>query len=132
MREKINCLVLAGLLCMLGSVQAGPLLHCHVEQADYVLDLVQRPVSLPYTVQAVPVGERFRFKAVVLGNDSQVAHVMVYTYSYRNKQASLLHEAQYHQPVVGAPTLTGEQVVVEPGLGRELHYDCLLAEGDAP
>lgn len=107
-------------------------LTCHATQGGSAVTVVQSAVATPYAIAATPVGGTFRFKAVVLGTPERVEQVMLYTYALRGPQAVLLHEAVYTQPPVPSPQLTGEQIVIEPGLGRDLHYRCALTEEVAP
>ncbi|MFO1206233.1 MAG: hypothetical protein U1E63_10980 [Burkholderiales bacterium] len=112
-----------------------PRLRCHVEYADNSQVLEFAPVADPYRVKAVDIGERFRFKAVVVGDERHVDYIKLYTYYRNERQAVLLHEAEYQAPEVARSTapaaLTGTQRLYSPLLGRELSYGCTLIE-DAP
>ena len=86
----------------------------------------------PYRVKSVDVGEHFRFKAVVVGDERHVDYIKLYTYYRNQRQAVLLHEAEYSAPEAqGASSpaaLTGTQRLYSPRLGRELSYGCALFE----
>ena len=51
--------------------QAVPELRCHFEVNAERFEHRFKPVSEPYTVQSINLADRFRFKAVVLGNDTR-------------------------------------------------------------
>ncbi len=111
---------------------ASPRLHCQIEQGDVSQVLEFAPVADPYRVKAIDVGERFRFKAVVVGDERHVDYIKLYTYSRNHRQAVLLHEAEYRSPQahsISTPAaLTGTQRLYSSPLGRELSYGCALVE----
>jgi plasmid stabilization system protein ParE len=120
---------------------AAPLLHCHLQQSDTVTEIDVAPTANPYSVAALPVN-RFRFKAVVIGDADKIDYIKLYTYyETGNKSASgakdvrLLHVAKYLAPQprngTGPSSLTGTVYLHEPGLGREFSYDCALREAGA-
>lgn len=120
------------------AANAAPLLRCHIQQADSEIDLQAAPTADPYAVAARTVN-RFRFKAVMVGTAQQVDYIALYTYYATGEKAAdgapivhLLHQAKYLAPQPGRgpkpPSLTGTVYVYEPGLGRELRYDCALGE----
>ncbi|MFT3717469.1 hypothetical protein [Pseudorhodoferax sp.] len=117
---------------------AAPLLHCHLEQGDTVTDTRTAPTTDPYRVAALRVN-RFRFKAVVVGDDRRIGYIKLYTYYDAGNAADghaqgvrLLHEAKYLAPQphrgAGPASLTGTVYLYEPRLGREFSYDCALRE----
>ncbi len=108
---------------------SGCRLHCRLERGTTVLHHVQKPVPDPYSVASVPAGPGFQFKSLVFEEQGQVTHVLIHAYYLRNGQPTLLHQANYTRPMVPSAKLTGEQVVVEPYMGRELRYHCALLEG---
>lgn len=96
------------------------------------LKLQFEPVSDPYVVKAIDINERFRFKAVVVGNEKKVDYIKLYAYYLSAGQAVLLHEVKYLLPVPQSnavpDALTGQNYVYSPELGREMRYGCALLE----
>ncbi|HEY9193677.1 MAG TPA: hypothetical protein VIO81_12460 [Methyloversatilis sp.] len=132
MTRRRACLcLLAGLLCP-AAVPAAPRLRCQIDQGGDTRVIEVAPVSDPYRVKATDIGESFRFKAVVIGDERQVEYIKLYTYYRSARQPVLLHQASYSAPVAqAAPSgaaLTGHNRVYGPGLGRELQYGCALFE----
>lgn len=95
-----------------------------------VLDFT--PVQDPYSAKPVDLNGKFRFKAVVIGDEHQIDYIKLYTYFRSKRQAVLLHEAKYLAPVAHAGqspvALTGMNYLYSPDLGRELQYGCALVE----
>ena len=81
---------------------AAPRLVCHIEQGGTVQDLEFAVASNPYTAPSIAINNRFRFKAVVIGDGQQVEYIKIYTYYQTKRQAMLLHEAKYRAPQVQA------------------------------
>ncbi len=117
-------------------VAAAPLLRCQIDQGGTTRMLEFAPVSDPYSVRAIDINGRFRFKAVVIGDARGVEYIKLYTYSQTRRQPVLLHVAKYMAPValpVSVPeppfaALTGHQYLYSPQLERELQYGCALIE----
>ncbi len=111
---------------------ASPRLRCQLSQGDTAQVLDFAPVLNPYSVKAVDLNGRFRFKAVVIGDERRIDYIKLYTYYQSKRQAVLLHEAKYLAPVVdtgaGSATLTGTNILYSPSLGREFQYACALIE----
>jgi hypothetical protein len=117
-------------------------LHCRLQQSDTVTDIQVAPTSDPYRVTALQVN-RFRFKAVVVGDAHRVDYIKLYTYYETGKAAvpgsaedvDLFHMAKYLAPLPRSGTeldsLTGTVYLYEPRLGREFSYDCALRETGA-
>jgi hypothetical protein len=85
-------------------------------------------------VPSVSIGGRFRFKAVVVGDDAKVERVLLYAYLDAKRQPLLVQQAKYlpPYPVTTKPyPLTGEQHLYAGVAERELIYSCTL-EGTAP
>ena len=130
------CGLLPPLLGM-GSAQAGTELQCTFEVNS---ETHYRAFGLaidPYTVAAVPVGNRFRVKAIVLGAvpgqaDTPVESVNLYVYYNTRRQPMVMQHLQFLQPVpLRNPlpdALTGRVSLYSPLLGKELQYRCALAE----
>lgn len=117
-------------------VDASPRLDCTLSHGGKARSLSFTPASEPYTVQPVDIDERFRFKAVVIGDQNQVASISLYTYDLSTDYAVLLHQARYRSPMpvrvaestVANASLTGTQSVYSLRRGRELEYRCTLIE----
>lgn len=129
-----RCAIPLGLSLSLlaATTSAAPLLRCLIEQGGVAQTLEFAPVSDPYTVKAVAIGEHFRFKAVVLGDQRQVERIKLYSYYQTERQPVLLQQVVYQAPVAqAAPTpyaLTGLNLLYSPKLERELRYGCALLE----
>ena len=117
-------------------VSASPLLRCQVSYGGATRVLEFAPVADPYRVEAVDIDGRFRFKAVVVGDERRVDYVSLYSYYETERQSVLLHQAKYLAPVARASSasnaapgaLTGQNHLYSPGLERELQYACALVE----
>lgn len=125
-------LVLLAALAASAEAAAAPRLHCHIDQADTSQDLQFGVSSDPYTAPSIAIGERFRFKAVMVGDGQRIEYIKLYTYYQARGQSVLLHEAKYLAPQAQAGTdpaaLTGLVYLYSPSLGRELRYGCALRE----
>jgi hypothetical protein len=125
-------LVLLAALAASVEAAAAPRLHCRIDQADTSQDLQFGVSSDPYTAPSIAIGERFRFKAVMVGDGQRVEYINLYTYYQTRGQAVLLHEAKYLAPQAQAgadpAALTGLVYLYSPSLGRELRYGCALRE----
>jgi len=123
-------LVLAGLATL---ALAAPRLECRLEHGGAEYAVSAMAVTDPYTVAAQPVGERFRFKAVMVGEGGRVDYVKLYAYYQGARQPVLLQQAEYRAPAVTSGqdpvALTGRQRLYSPDLERELSYGCALVEG---
>jgi hypothetical protein len=113
-------------------VQATPLLKCHFEVNAERSEQTFTPTMDPYTVGSVNLANRFRFKAIVLGDDTRVASINLYVSYQTERQPMLLQHAKFVapqalvQPIPDA--LTGRVAVYSPFLGKELQYGCALHE----
>ena len=122
-------------LCLLSANPgwAQPVLRCLVEVNGEVHTHDFKPTQDPYRAPSVDIGERFRFKAVVLGTDEQVEVVNIYAYYQTKRQPMLLQHAKHLRPVPQsrpAPdALTGRVALYSPVLGKELAYQCALHRG---
>lgn len=113
---------------------AAPLLRCEVAYAGSTQVIEARAVADPYRVASVDIGGRFRFKAVVVGDATQVAYIKLYAYLDAKRQPILLQQATYLPPFSAAASpyrLTGEQHLYGGAVERELMYSCTL-QGIAP
>jgi hypothetical protein len=111
---------------------AAPLLRCQIEQggASTVVDFT--PVTDPYSVMAININDRFRFKAVIIGDALRVEYIKLYVYTHTKRQPMLLHQTTYLAPLAGQDArpmaLTGINHVYSPDLERELRYGCALLD----
>ena len=130
-RLALSLGVLAGLLFSAGT-SASPLLRCELSRGGEVQVLDFTPVTDPYSAKAVDLRGGFRFKAVVVGDAQQIEYIKLYAYYLVRRQAVLLHQAKYLNPVAGATPdsagLTGINFIYSPDLGREFQYGCALLE----
>jgi len=105
-------------------------LHCVIEVNGEVHQHVFSPTRDPYTVRSIDIGERFRFKAVVLGQGDDIELVNLYAYYQTRRQPMLMQHAKYLKPkAVLKPepdSLTGKVALYSPVLGKELAYRCAL------
>ena len=127
--------------------QASAQLQCTFEVNSETHHTVHGLATDPYTVAAVPIGNRFRFKAIVLAaahaeaadapqdttpSTTAIESVNIYVYYNTRRQPMVMQHLQYRQPVAQrkpAPdALTGRVALYSPLLGKELQYQCALAE----
>jgi hypothetical protein len=116
------------------AVCAAPVLRCDVSYAGVVHAVVARPVADPYPVESVAIGERFAFKAVMVGTDAKLERIAVYVYAGAPSRLVMIQEAKYLPPYRSTPqsySLTGEQRLYAGPMEREFIYHCTL-EGVAP
>jgi len=128
---------------------ASAQLQCTFEVNSEIHHTMHRLATDPYTVAAVPIGNRFRFKAIVLAaaqNNAAdalrssalpapataIESVNIYVYYNTRRQPMVMQHLQYLQPLAlrnPAPdALTGRVALYSPLLGKELQYQCALAE----
>jgi hypothetical protein len=83
-------------------------------------------------VKAIDINDRFRFKAVVIGDALRLEYIKIYVYAHTRREPMLLHQASYLAPAASREAqpaaLTGINHVYAPGLERELRYGCALLE----
>lgn len=131
--SRLAGLTLTGLMLNHAAV-AAPLLRCHVTYAGSTQTLETGPVGDPYPVASVAIGERFRFKAVMVGTEGQVTYIKLYAYFETPQQPLLIQATNYLPPFAATTTpypLTGEQHLYAGTMERELLYHCTL-EGVQP
>ena len=113
-------------------LQAAPLLRCQIEQGGTSRMVDFTPVVDPYSVMAININDRFRFKAVVIGDALRVEYIKLYIYTPSKRQPILLHQTTYLTPSASKDAqpvaLTGTNYVYSPDLERELQYGCALLE----
>lgn len=124
------CLLFAGFVPR--PVIAAPLLRCQITQSGESRIVDFPPVNDPYSVKAIDINGRFRFKAVVIGDVRKVAYIKLYIYDHAVPQPMLLHEAKYLAPVPlldgSYAALTGVIDVYSQPMQRNLQYGCALLE----
>lgn len=107
-------------------------LDCEVSYSGKTETLVFSPVADPYRVKAVSINDRFRFRAVVIGNASSIEYISLYVHDLDTGYPVLLHRANYATPIAQGSArpdaLTGTQYIYSPRRGRELRYQCALRE----
>ena len=145
-----TCLAALWLALLPCAAQASAQLQCTFEVNSEIHHTVHGLATDPYTVAAVPIGNRFRFKAIVLGaaqaaapeaaegaapaaaSGTALESVNIYVYYNTRRQPMVMQHLQYLQPVAQrqpAPdALTGRVALYSPLLGKELQYQCALAE----
>lgn len=113
--------------------QAAPRLRCQLEQGGTTQVHEFTPVADPYGVAAIDINGRFRFKAVMIGDERQIQYIKLYTYYQTARRRLLVHEVKYLSPELPAGTslmaLTGQNYVYSPGKEREFQYSCSLIGG---
>lgn len=138
------CLAALSLALLPCAAQASAQLQCTFEVNSEIHHTVHQLATDPYTVAAVPIGNRFRFKAIVLAAAPDTASsaapsaptaiesVNLYVYYNTRRQPMVMQHTQYLQPLPQrspAPdALTGRVALYSPLLGKELQYHCALAE----
>jgi hypothetical protein len=122
-------------VCLLGccaAVDASPVLRCHFEVNAERVEHSFLPVSEPYEVPSVNLANRFRFKAVVLGDQTRVDLINLYVSYQTQRQPMLLQHVKFVAPVAQThpmpESLTGRVALYSPFLGKELLYSCALHE----
>jgi hypothetical protein len=113
-------------------VHASPVLRCHFEVNAEHFEHSFTPVSEPYGVTSVNLANRFRFKAVVLGDSTHVDLINLYVSYQTEHQPMLLQQLKFVAPIVQTQplpdALTGRVALYSPFLGKELLYGCALHE----
>ncbi len=115
----------------LPTAHGTPTLRCQLTYAGSTQTLEATPVPNPYPVASVDVGGRFRFKALMVGEGTQLEYIKLYAYLDTRRQPVLVQQATYLPPFANTPSLTGKQFVYAGEVERELQYECSL-QGVAP
>ena len=115
----------------LTAAHGTPTLRCQLTYAGSTQNLEATPVTNPYPVASVDVGGRFRFKAVMVGEGTQLDYIKLYAYLDTRRQPVLVQQITYLPPFVATASLTGKQFVYAGEVERELQYECSL-QGVAP
>lgn len=132
-RPRLVLGVLAAILCS-PPLLASPLLRCQIEHVGVTTVHDFAPVSDPYRAKAIDIDERFRFKAVVIGDAQAIEYVKLYAYywDWKKGRPILLHQAHHRAPVAQAnpspDALGGWHSLYSGDRERELRYACALHE----
>lgn len=113
------------------SNKSTALLRCHVSYADRTEIIEAFPVSSPYEIQPVDIGGRFTFKAVMIGEGTNIDHIALYAYFQASPKDLPIHEAIYRGPfkLNATPTLiTPHNHLYAGEVERELKYYCKLSK----
>lgn len=135
-RGVVGLLALVWSCTVLPPVWAATHLQCEVTYAGTTQTVVATPTDNPYTVAAVDIAGRFRFKPVLVEQEAQLRHLSIYVYMQTERQPVLIQQAKYLPPYLpsgpdGRIALTGEQRLYAGPMERELIYQCTLL-GVAP
>jgi len=114
------------------AVQAAPVLRCHFEVNAELSTQEFSPVDDPYTVRSIELSQRFRFKAVVLGDAQRVSLINLYVSHLADRQPMLMQHLKFVAPIAQTQSdpnaLTGRVALYSPYQGKELVYGCALQE----
>ena len=137
LQSTAAALTLALLCCPLHAL-AAPQLQCSFDVNSETHHKIFGVVTDPYTTEAVAIGNRFRFKAILLatapdtGGAAGLESINLYVYYNTRRQPMIMQHTRFLQPVAQpAPkpdALTGRVSLYSPLLGKELQYQCALAE----
>ena len=133
--SRTVCSGLIGLLwaTFVGLASAAPVLRCQFEVNAETHEHAFEPIQDPYAATSVDLSQRFRFKAVVLGDGHKIDLINLYVYHQTRRQPMLMQHVKFVAPVAqeapAADALTGQMAVYSPFLGKELQYRCALHQG---
>lgn len=111
------------------TAHAAPLLRCFVTYAGSTQVVESGVTASPYNVEAVDIGGRFTFKAVMVGTPDKVDYIKLYAYLQRRDKDIPVHQATYLPPFKTA--LTPLNYLYAGEVERELQYHCTL-QGATP
>jgi hypothetical protein len=138
-------IVFAALSVAASPLLARPLLQCEITYAGTTHLLkahIQHDQDVDqdsdtggaYINEAMDIGGRFRFKALLLGTNEHIETIKLYAYYETHRQPVLLSETRYNAPFTLSTTsygLTGLNYLYSPPLGRELQYGCALLDDNS-
>ncbi|MES2039065.1 MAG: hypothetical protein V4495_14625 [Pseudomonadota bacterium] len=110
---------------------AKPLLRCYVSYAGSMQTIESQIVQDPYDVKTTDIGERFTFKAVMVGKTQQIDYIKLYAYFQTRRSDVPVHQATYRPPfkvTTKESPLTPQNSVYAGDVERELQYRCTLQE----
>lgn len=114
---------------MISAADAAPLLRCLVSYAGSTQIVESSPTLAPYSVESIDIGERFRFKAVMVGTDNSIDYIKLYAYFQTRHKDIPIHQATYlppFTPSIAPLKLTPFNYLYAGGVERELQYQCTL------
>jgi hypothetical protein len=118
-----------GILGPSHAAQPGPNMRCEVTYAGVTQEVLAYPVTNPYEVKPVDIGERFTLKIVMAAPNGKLKYVLIYAYLNQDTKPLLIQEAKYNGPFKASLQpylLTGEQHLYAGPIERELIYRCWL------
>lgn len=119
------CWAAVGMALLGGGCAREHAVSCTVSYGGVARELGFDAVRDPYSVPAVDIAGRFRFKVVYLTPPSGKRSIDVYVYHQGEAGDVILQETKRSEPFP-AHGLTGEQLVYSP-TARELSYSCELS-----
>lgn len=131
------CLGATLLAALPGWAQAGaPELVCQLRYGSEEQVVRQQVSADPYAAVAQSMGERFQFKAVVLGEPDRIDHITLTVYDLSVPGAPVpVNQVRYTAPFnmhPVLPALTGWNHIYSSVYGREFRYGCALQDALAP
>jgi hypothetical protein len=112
--------------------QSAPLLSCTVSYAG-TSQIIDTVISAdPYIIPSVNIQDRFRFKAVMIGEAKKIFYIKLYTYFQTRSKDILVHQASFFPPFkLGSKPqiLTPKNAIYAGEVERELQYQCTLQGG---
>ncbi|PXX47768.1 hypothetical protein [Undibacterium pigrum] len=127
----IACGVFFSACSLSTSSLAKPLLRCYVSYAGSEQTIESQIVQDPYDVKASDIGERFTFKAVMVGKAQQIDYIKLYAYFQTRRSDIPVHQATYRPPfkvTKKESPLTPQNSIYAGDVERELQYHCTLQE----
>lgn len=112
------------------AAHAGPRVACHTSYNGDNQTHVASPVTTPYDVESITLGERFVFRVVFQDKPADIASVKVFTSILPDEGPSQpVHQATYRWPAPAGRQpegqgFTGLQRVFEPTYNGHLEYWC--------
>jgi hypothetical protein len=130
------CCQFLGALAAPVLAQAAPELLCQFDVNGTRSQHRFLPAGDPYTAPSVLIGERLRFKSVMLADGQGVESVNLYASYLTQRQPMLLQHVKFLrlQPLPNPDlyALTGRVFLYATYLGKELAYGCALHEVAQP
>ncbi|MFZ6771542.1 hypothetical protein ACO0LB_02380 [Undibacterium sp. SXout7W] len=122
-------LAAAILIAVVTPTSASPLLKCIVSYAGTPQTITAHPEINPYLIDAVDIGERFTFKAVMIGKENNIDYIKLYVYFQTRRNDVPIHQASYLPPFVFSEEgvmLTPKNYLYAGDVERALEYQCSL------
>ncbi|MDP3785920.1 MAG: hypothetical protein Q8Q55_02500 [Undibacterium sp.] len=83
----------------------------------------------PYIIPSVNIQDRFRFKAVMIGEGKKISYIKLYTYFQTRSKDILVHQASFFPPFARSKKpqiITPQNAIYAGEVERELQYQCTL------